>query len=349
MKRQLGASCGEILHVCNACGQTPFFLRRLDGARPESYPADRKQHDLCVADLVSRGRTDDENAIENTAFLFAVATWRRRSNLRGPRTQVGPRSRPTKMRVRATASSLLIGISLCLFAFSTSAQQKEWTWKDSNGKVRSRTDLDEILKQHRIWLKSNGKSGSRANLGGAILIGVDLVYEELSGTDLSFADLSGAILIGTDLSRTFLLGADLTGASLYYANLSEASFEPKNLPMLEGVAQARGLELLEYEDNPGPLTQLRKQFQDGGYREQERAITCALNRHEAELDSPVERWFKRIAFDLTCQYGLSPGRPLRIVGLLWLLFSIVYAVFMHRPGKSGIYLLGTRLDRKSVV
>ena len=170
------------------------------------------------------------------------------------------------MRVRATASSLLIGISLCLFAASTSAQQKEWTWKDSNGKVRSRSDLDEILKQHKLWLKSNGKSGSRANLGGAILIGVDLVYEELSGADLSFADLSGAILIGADLSRTFLLGADLTGANFYYANLSEANFEPKSLPMLEGIAQAGGLELLEYENNPGPLTQLRKQLQDGGYR-----------------------------------------------------------------------------------
>ena len=59
----------------------------------------------------------------------------------------------------------------------------------------------------------------------------------------------------------------------------------------------------------------------------------------------VEGAFKWIAFDLTCEYGFSPGRPLRIVGLLWLLFSIVYAVFMHWPGKSGIYLVGTRLWR----
>jgi len=59
----------------------------------------------------------------------------------------------------------------------------------------------------------------------------------------------------------------------------------------------------------------------------------------------VEGTFKWIAFDLTCDYGFSPGRPLRIVGVLWLLFSVVYAVFMHRPGKSGIYLVGTRLWR----
>jgi hypothetical protein len=60
--------------------------------------------------------------------------------------------------------------------------------------------------------------------------------------------------------------------------------------------------------------------------------------------SPLS-WFKRIAFDLTCQYGLTPGRPLRIVLWLWLLFSVVYVVFMHRPGPSGIYFIGSRVWR----
>lgn len=55
--------------------------------------------------------------------------------------------------------------------------------------------------------------------------------------------------------------------------------------------------------------------------------------------------FKWIAFDLTCQYGLSPGRALRIVGVLWLLFSAVYFVFMHLSGNSGIILVGTRWSR----
>jgi hypothetical protein len=59
----------------------------------------------------------------------------------------------------------------------------------------------------------------------------------------------------------------------------------------------------------------------------------------------VEGGFKWIAFDLTCEYGFSPGRPLRIVGVLWLLFSVIYAIFMHLPGTSGIYLVGTRLWR----
>jgi hypothetical protein len=79
---------------------------------------------------------------------------------------------------------------------------------------------------------------------------------------------------------------------------------------------------MRYYYNPAPLTQLRKQFQDAGYRNQERAITCALNRRQAQPRvntlpyKSVEGLFKWVAFDLTREYGFSPGRPLRIVGLL---------------------------------
>ena len=132
---------------------------------------------------------------------------------------------------------------------------------------------------------------------------------------------------------------------MWGADLRDAVFEPTNLPTLEWTAEAQHLELTTYYKNPGPLTQLRKQCQDASYHEQERAITCALNRGEAERDSPIERWFKRIAFDYTCQYGLTPGRPLRIVLCLWLFFSFVYAVFMHQPGPSGIYFIGSRVWR----
>jgi hypothetical protein len=59
----------------------------------------------------------------------------------------------------------------------------------------------------------------------------------------------------------------------------------------------------------------------------------------------IEGAFKWVAFDLTCQYGFTPGRPLRIVLLLWLLFSVAYALFMHWPGPSGIYLIRSRMWR----
>ena len=241
-----------------------------------------------------------------------------------------------------------------------------------NGGKPSRAELDEILKQHKLWLTSEMKSGARANLTSADLRGANLNGAILSSANLNGAILSGAYLENADLVDALLNGAILWNADLNDANLSEADlagavFQPRKLPELAGIAQARGLELMTYGDNPGPLTQLRKQFQDAGYREQERAITCALNRHNATpsglrlfpaetwkfirnrpfeeykiipFGSFVERSFKWIAFDLTCEYGFSPGRPLRIVGVLWLLFSIVYAVFMHRRGSPAFILSG---------
>jgi len=108
-----------------------------------------------------------------------------------------------------------------------------------------------------------------------------------------------------DLANANLQGARLDDADLSDADLSGAIFEPETLPRLEGIAQAHGLQLMTYQENPGPLAQLRTQLEDAGFRAPERAIPCALNRRQAELDSPIERWFKLIAFDWTCQYGLS--------------------------------------------
>ena len=270
-------------------------------------------------------------------------------------------------------------------ARASGQQAKEWTWKDAKGNVRSRADLDAILAEHKLWLNSGGKSGYQANLSetnltganlrtvdlrrailtdtdftnasltgadmaGARLIGAHLSFSimaatNLSGADLTAADLANAVLLGADLSGANLDATHLNGATLASAELKGAVFEPVDLPSPRWIALGEGLELMKYRDDPGPLTELRKQFEDGGYRGAERKITCVLNREEAHRDRPVERWFKRLAFDLTCQYGLSPGRPLLIVLALWLLCSGVYAWFMRQPGPSGIYFVGTRLWR----
>jgi hypothetical protein len=167
-------------------------------------------------------------------------------------------------------------------------------------------------------------------------------YADFTGAFLVRADLSHANLTGADLKHAYLIDTDLDSSDFQGANLLGAIFEPRSISRIKGLASTTNLESVTYVDNPGPITELRKQFQDAGYREQERKITYVLNREEARRDSFVERWFKRIAFDLTCQYGMTPGRPLRIVLLLWLFFSCVYTVFMHQPGPSGIYFIGSR-------
>ena len=113
----------------------------------------------------------------------------------------------------------------------------------------NKATLDKILDNHKLWLKTNGEEGekadlSRANLSyadlsGANLSGADLSYADLSGANLSRANLSGANLSGADLSyadlsgadlsRANLSGANLSGADLSYADLSRANLSRANL------------------------------------------------------------------------------------------------------------------------
>jgi hypothetical protein len=59
---------------------------------------------------------------------------------------------------------------------------EEWTWKDVDGKSRSRAELESIVRKHKRWMESNRKLGSRADLHGA-----DLRDAELTEWDLESA------------------------------------------------------------------------------------------------------------------------------------------------------------------
>ena len=247
------------------------------------------------------------------------------------------------------------GILLLLLAAHLTAQaQTQFEWRDASGNVRSLADLEEILREHRQWIESiesDKKAGTHANLSGAIL----------TEAKLDHANLSGAIL--TD---AYLGNANLSGAFLAEARVGGTVFEPKSLPelTLSGISQAQNLELLTYYGNPAALVQLRKQFQDGGLREQERKIAYALKRREAELswargtsrrlpgdkgprailwssDSVLANFasftLNKVFFDWTCQYGMSPGRPLILGVVLWFLCSFLYFACIHTHGEAGLY------------
>ena len=188
---------------------------------------------------------------------------------------------------------------------------------------------------------------NEANLNAADLINANLRRANLTRARLSRAKLSGADLQSANLVRSDLREADLSGASVLEAKLDGAVFEPKSLPELRGIAGARGLEMLRYDSNPDALVQLRKQFEDGGFREQERKITYALKRRETELSCDrcirmlptdcLSFVFNTVFFDWTCRYGMSPGRPLILGLLLWLLCSLLYFGFIHTSGHAGLY------------
>ena len=109
--------------------------------------------------------------------------------------------------------------------------------------------LNKILDEHKEWIETEGKKGTKANLHyadlrcahlrGVNLIGVDLReanlrYADLIGadlreTDLRGANLSGASLISTDLRGADLRYADLSGTNLRYAELRSADLSGSDL------------------------------------------------------------------------------------------------------------------------
>ena len=89
--------------------------------------------------------------------------------------------------------------------------------------------LREILEEHRAWVQSDGREGSKAALSGANLRGASLFDVDLRGANLFEANLSGANLYtanlsGAHLSGAHLFGAHLIGANLNGANIKEAEF-----------------------------------------------------------------------------------------------------------------------------
>ena len=42
---------------------------------------------------------------------------------------------------------------------------------------------------------------------------------------------------------------------------------------------------------------------------------------------------------------MNPGRSLTLVTFLWFICSLIYLLFMHGPGPSGLYLIGKVVQR----
>lgn len=104
----------------------------------------------------------------------------------------------------------------------------------------SQEELDEILAQHKLWVKSSRKQGKQADLSYCDLRGLKfpdkaiLVRANLEETNLEEANLSGANLSGAYLSKANLSKANLSNtificAISYDVNFSKATLMGANL------------------------------------------------------------------------------------------------------------------------
>lgn len=249
---------------------------------------------------------------------------------------------------------------------------KNQAWLGRTGEPISREVLANDIDQHERWLDSNFKNGRPI-----LYYGVDLSGVDLSDHDLRKATFSSYYTLKSDGSTiahiTSLRGADLSRTELEGAIIREADvfgviFEPLSNPYARYLATAENLEFLNYRRDPSALVLLRKEFENNGFRDQERKITYALRRREAELSWEACRsreltdgkvrpiiwssngwvancgsfFLNRVFFDWTCQYGMNPGRPLQIGLALWGVFSLLYFTCLNMSSESGLYRVQVR-------
>lgn len=104
------------------------------------------------------------------------------------------------------------------------------------GTEMNQKELNAVLDQHELWLRSGGRKGKRADLCGENLKRLSFVARDLEGIDLvgadcHCADFYGANLVNADmrfgnfqhadLRCTFLAGSDRRGADFYSAQVDE--------------------------------------------------------------------------------------------------------------------------------
>lgn len=109
--------------------------------------------------------------------------------------------------------------------------------------------LEKILTDHQLWLSSDGKKGSRADLKGADLSRADLSTEDLRNASLSGVNLGRANLYRADLRDSNLRDANLVGAymkgvklsraNLYHADLKDADLEDADLRDARGLTPSQ--------------------------------------------------------------------------------------------------------------
>jgi uncharacterized protein YjbI with pentapeptide repeats len=232
-------------------------------------------------------------------------------------------------------------------------------WKSVNN--RDDTKMANLCNANlaNVRLQNAGLNGANlrgANLSGADLRGAQLIQAHLSGVIARGTTLTNATLIGTDFAGADLTHADLShavvaGAKMDGANVAGARFalnamklagHTDNLPDKEAFSRVRNMAEIRLYPSLSTTSQfvmLREEFKKTGKRDQERALTAALKRMEAREASWLERWFYFIAFDLTTEFGASPGRPLKILAYLMIVFSFPYLFALTRANGAGIWII----------
>jgi len=184
----------------------------------------------------------------------------------------------------------------------------------------------------------------------------DLQYAQMSGAKLEGADFSGANLDSAILSNAYLKGANFLGASLKNAHFGEADISEVNfeinsefLPDLRSFRRAKNIELVQYNNYPDALYQLRNNFDEIGRDDISskigRAIEYSKTRKLLKDKNYIVALFRLVFWEWTTDYGRAPFRAFLILIGLIPFFAVIYFVAIL-SSKQLVYkiLPGDRID-----
>lgn len=174
---------------------------------------------------------------------------------------------------------------------------------DQSCNTMTQEQLDEVVRQHGLWLDSDGKKGKKADLSKQRLVGLNLQRANLShatlrGADLRQADfrlayLKDADLQGSCFQGTILHTACLIGANFWKADLDGADFYTAfiddNIKSACNWQQAVGLDLPINSPTADLEQQIRQQSQQINKLQKELAQTVANSSETKRLQEELKQ------------------------------------------------------------
>jgi uncharacterized protein YjbI with pentapeptide repeats len=161
--------------------------------------------------------------------------------------------------------------------------------------------------------------------------GVDFEETSLENANLSHADMRNALLFNTNLKDAIFSGVNITGSQ----------YEPNSSPYKGSLGGIEGLETVWFnKGRQSGLVKLRAALKESGLRDLEREATYAIEHGKTNNADWYVKWAKLLFFEWTSGYGLNYLRPLAILLVLVLVFSIPYIIALETDGKEGAWIVG---------
>jgi uncharacterized protein YjbI with pentapeptide repeats len=218
-----------------------------------------------------------------------------------------------------------------------------------------------------IWGPFNLEEGTTfwtSDLAGSDLRGANLTRADLNGVHFARARIgvtgglpalyylpgfgSGYVLdkdaeCQEDESKTDFAPrwTKLENVSLTDADFTEAYFDPdlRSLPDVTALASGKNLYTLKYCRVPAALVVLRESFKKMGFRQQARELTYAIHHEDILREGKIPYYFSYILFELSCNWGMNPERPLLILIFTIILFTPFYARALYPSSKGRLWIV----------